>query len=95
MQIQLKLFNSKLIGPEEILPSYPKFELNMGQLFMTIFKALKSDFQRPGQLFALQYVDTLYSRFSAIWRRFKHEIYNRYETVFIYCIIIVETQQNF
>ena len=29
-------------------------------------------------------VDTLYSLFSAIWRRFKHEIHNEYDTLFIY-----------
>ena len=30
-------------------------------------------------------VDTLYSLFSAIWRTFKHEIHNKYDTLFIYC----------
>ena len=29
-------------------------------------------------------VDTLYNLFSAIWR-FKHEIHNKYDTLFIYC----------
>ena len=29
-------------------------------------------------------VDTLYSLFSAIWRRFKHDIHNKYDTLFIY-----------
>ena len=30
-------------------------------------------------------VDTLYNLFNAIWRRFKHEIHNKYDTLFIYC----------
>ena len=30
-------------------------------------------------------VDTLFSLFSAIWRTCKHEIHNKYDTLFIYC----------
>ena len=56
------------------------------RLFKTLFSALKSDCQHFGYLVPTSYnVDTIYSRFSDLWRRFKHEIHHKYETLFIYC----------
>ena len=52
---------------------------------MTVFSALKSDFQHSGYLVHTSYdVDT---GFSALLRRFNREIHNKYETLklFIYC----------
>ena len=55
------------------------------QFFMTVFSALKSDCQRSGYMVHTSYdVDTIYSRSSALWRRFKHEYHDKYETLFIY-----------
>ena len=54
------------------------------------FSALKSDCQRFGYLVHTSYdVDTIYSRFSALWRSFKHEIHNKYEIYYRYLLNII------
>ena len=51
---------------------------------MTVFSALKSDCQCLGICHSVHTsydVDTIYSRFSALWRRFKNEKHNKYKNI--------------
>ena len=49
---------------------------------MSFFFSIEVGFSIFGLMVHTSYgVDTLYSLFSAIWRRFKHEIHNEYDTL--------------
>ena len=67
--IQLKLVNSKSMGPEELnTSSYRKFELNIGSFMPIFFFSIQIGFAMFELMVHTSYgVDTLYNLFSAIW----------------------------
>ena len=79
--LQLKLVNSKSMGPEKIISSYPKFELNISSE-RNLFFSIGVGFSTFRVMVYISYdVDTLYSWFGAFWRMLEHEINNNYETL--------------